>query len=67
VVLNLLNKRRNNKNNMNFRKIKILGIKIFSASGRNKWYQYWLKKKNENSSIFLDRTKLMEYRYYSGR
>ncbi len=52
---------------MNLRKIKIFGIKIFSTTGTNKWYQYWLKKKQENPSVFTAGQKLTEYRYYNGR
>jgi hypothetical protein len=47
-------------------KITILGIKIFGVKNRTKWYQYWLKKKQETPSIFAAGQKLSEYRYHSG-
>lgn len=48
-----------------YRKIKIFGIKIFGAKNTNKWYQYWLKNKNNNHSIFSPGQKLAEYRFYT--
>jgi len=51
---------------MNFRKLKIFGIKIFSSTGNNKWYQYWQKAKRETPSVFSAGQKLTEYRYYRG-